>query len=169
MRVSRITVPLVAFLVMLAVDASALPLVQTHADTQEDSSSSDIVWSTKRVRAGRDGTIWFAISVGFASPVGGGLRGGYILLDTDRTRGWDASLYFQHWDNGSDADTCFLRVPDLGLHHHVRYRSGEQAITCFFPKAALHATHKVRWFVRTAAIGQLYERIDRAPNAGWYG
>jgi hypothetical protein len=171
MRVSRTTVALVPFLVLLSlsIDAGALPLVQTHVDAEEGSSSSDIVWSTKRVRSGRDGTIWFAVSIGFAAPVEGALRGGFILLDTDRARGWDAKLYFQHWDNGSDADSCTLTIPDLGRQHAVRSRSGEQAVSCFLRKAALHASRRVRWFIRTAAIGQTMERIDRAPDRGWYG
>ena len=178
MRVLKAAVSFAPFFLVLAlvVDARALPIVETHFDPVGDAEiygqelpSDDIIRTTKRVRAGADGIVWLAIRVAFAGSVGGGLGGGNILLDTDREAGWDASLYFRHWDNGSDADTCYLRIPRLDVEGRVRYRNRDQTITCFFRKSVLHATHRVRWFVRSDFIGQTGERLDRAPDRGWYG
>ena len=178
MRVFKVAVSFVPFFLALtlAVDARALPIVEAHFDPVGDAEiygqelpSNDIIRTTKRVRAGADGTVWLAIRAAFSGSVVGGLRGGDILLDTDREAGWDASLYFRHWDNGSDADSCYLRIPGLGVEGRAHYRNRDQSITCFFRRSVLHATHRVRWFVRSDFIGQTGERLDRAPDRGWFG
>lgn len=135
-------------------------------DTVGDASPPTDIVSSSRIVWREDGVKWLRFSMRLAAG-NTSVYGGRIRLDVDADGRGDARLTFSHWDNGSDPDSCGIRIDG-------RWRSGKAASN--YPELnRFRCTIRRGWLPRHGPVGWAFllsgssnTPTDRAPDSGWF-
>lgn len=94
---------------------------------------------------------------------------GWFSMDFDSRGGRHRDRYVEgSWDLASSGFQAILYRANGTVISSVDGRLGEHSFRVRFPLSRLNRTRHVRWRVTTTLRSPDFERIDRAPDRGWY-